>query len=298
MLFIIDMQNDFVDNEKGKLPVPGAAAIVPKIIQEIKKQEENVLKENSQAPKKGVKNPETINRILWKYNFGLIQDGTLMMQFLSSNLILPIFMLGPLLLDGNPIPEMPISFWGLFFFAGFVYTFLTLNAVSIVGVIISLDRENFLFMKSLPFSMERYLKQKFLFAFTLQSLLPVLIVVVLLFIAKIPLLFGICFILGLLTGLFTMSQFYFVRDYRFLNLDWQNLTELFGRGGGNFIQSISIFGSVFVGIILITAFTFLLISLGPVGRNIASALMVFIPVIISGWVTYRYEEKFWKQFAE
>lgn len=40
MLFIIDMQNDFVDNEKGKLPVPGAAAIVPKILQEIKKQEE------------------------------------------------------------------------------------------------------------------------------------------------------------------------------------------------------------------------------------------------------------------
>lgn len=40
MLFIIDMQNDFVDNEKGKLPVPNAATIVPKILQEIKKQEE------------------------------------------------------------------------------------------------------------------------------------------------------------------------------------------------------------------------------------------------------------------
>lgn len=266
-------------------------------IQKTKKNEEVMSKESRKKSKKLGKQPETIHKILWKYNFGLIQDGTLMMQYLSSNLILPIFMLGPLLLGGNTIPEIPNYFWGLFFFAGFVYTFLTLNAVSVVGIIISLDRENFLYMKSLPFSMENYLKQKFLFAFSVQSSLPVLIVVILLFMAKIPLLFGICFILGLLTGLFTMSQFYFVRDYRFLRLDWQNLTELFGRGGGNFVQSMSIFGSVFVGIILITAFTFLLTSLDPVWRNLASSLMIFIPVVIAGSVTYRYEKKFWKQFT-
>lgn len=40
MLFIIDMQNDYVDDKKGKYPVPNATAIVPNIIQEIKKQEE------------------------------------------------------------------------------------------------------------------------------------------------------------------------------------------------------------------------------------------------------------------
>lgn len=40
MLFIIDMQNDFVDNEKGVLAVPNAAKIVPKIIEEIHHQEE------------------------------------------------------------------------------------------------------------------------------------------------------------------------------------------------------------------------------------------------------------------
>lgn len=40
MLFIIDMQNDYVDNEKGKLSVLNATTIVPKILQETKKQEE------------------------------------------------------------------------------------------------------------------------------------------------------------------------------------------------------------------------------------------------------------------
>lgn len=40
MLFIIDMQNDFVDEEKGILAVQGAEKIVPKIIEEIHRQEE------------------------------------------------------------------------------------------------------------------------------------------------------------------------------------------------------------------------------------------------------------------
>lgn len=40
MLFIIDMQNDYVDEEKGILAVQGAEKIVPKIIKEIHRQEE------------------------------------------------------------------------------------------------------------------------------------------------------------------------------------------------------------------------------------------------------------------
>ncbi|MCM3511916.1 cysteine hydrolase family protein [Carnobacterium inhibens] len=39
MLFVIDMQNDFVDEEKGVLSVKNAEKLVPKIIQEIKEQE-------------------------------------------------------------------------------------------------------------------------------------------------------------------------------------------------------------------------------------------------------------------
>lgn len=39
MLFVIDMQNDYVDQEKGILAVPGADKIVPKIIEEIHRQE-------------------------------------------------------------------------------------------------------------------------------------------------------------------------------------------------------------------------------------------------------------------
>ena len=261
--------------------------------------EEKVTNEKKKGTtRKVTKQPATVNQSLWKYNFGLIQDGTLMMQFLSSSIILPIFMLGPLLLNGLELPEIPPYFWGLFFFAGFVYTFLTLSSISIVGVIISLDRENFLYMKSLPFSMKNYLRLKFLFAFTVQSSLPVIVSIILMIVAKVPLIFGISFVLGLLIGLFTMSQFYFVRDYRFLNLDWQNLTELFGRGGGNFVQAITIFMTALVGIIAIAGFTFLLITLSSVGRVIASSIMVLVPVLIAGLFTYHYQKNFWPQFDD
>lgn len=242
--------------------------------------------------------PRSVNQTLWKYNFGLIQDGTLMMQFLSSNIILPIFLIGPIFLNGLTLDQAPLYFWGLFFIAGFFYNFLTLNSISVVGVIISLDRENFLYMKSLPFSMRNYLRQKFLFAFFLQAVLPFIIATVLLVMAKAPLLLLFCFLCGLLAGLFTMCQFYFVRDYRFLNLDWQNLTELFGRGGGNFVQALIIFGTTIVGALVVTGFAFLLLSLGPIGRIVASLLMVLLPLSAAAALTYRYQKKFWPQFDE
>ncbi|SFH65789.1 cysteine hydrolase family protein [Pisciglobus halotolerans] len=40
MLFVIDMQNDYVDPEKGAMVVEGAKEIVPNILQEIRRQEE------------------------------------------------------------------------------------------------------------------------------------------------------------------------------------------------------------------------------------------------------------------
>lgn len=40
MLFIIDMQNDFVDQKRGKMPVKGAEELVPGILEKIRTYEE------------------------------------------------------------------------------------------------------------------------------------------------------------------------------------------------------------------------------------------------------------------
>lgn len=41
MLFIVDMQNDFIDQDNGKMAVKDANYLVPKIIEKIEKYEEN-----------------------------------------------------------------------------------------------------------------------------------------------------------------------------------------------------------------------------------------------------------------
>lgn len=242
--------------------------------------------------------PTTVNQTLFKYNFGIIQDGTLIMQFLSSKLILPLVVIGPVLFNGFDLATVPILLWPVFFFAGLMYTFLTLNAVSIVGVIISLDRENFLYLKSLPFSMAQYLRQKFLFAFGIELIIPVLLTIVLMVFFQIPLLFGALFLAGLIVGTLALSHYYFVRDYRLLDLEWQNLTELFSRGAGTWIQVISIFITMFFGVLAVMAISLVILALPPVGQVLFSIAMVLVPLALSAGLLMRYKKTFWKQFEE
>lgn len=44
MLFIIDMQNDFIDQERGKMPVKDSHILIPGIIEKIKKYEKKAKK--------------------------------------------------------------------------------------------------------------------------------------------------------------------------------------------------------------------------------------------------------------
>lgn len=282
--------------------------VIPNFYGEQKDSAENETQEQTEKPiqnKKSfvgsrVKNakPESVNRILWKYNAGLIQDGTLIMQFISSKILFPVLLLGPTLWGGLDLSAIPLDYWGVFFFGGFIYAFLTLNSISIVGVIISLDRENFLYMKSLPFSMKRYLKQKLWFAYAIELIIPLALGVIFMVLIKLPILLGLLLLLGLVIGTYALCLFYFVRDHKKLYIDWQNLTELFNRGGGNFIQVISIMGSIFIGVILVALLSFLVTALPPIGRLAVSVLAVLVPIAGSASVIKWYNKQFWPQFEE
>lgn len=253
-------------------------------------------KKQPPTAKSADRKPTTVNQTLFKYHLGLIQDGTLIMQFLSSKLLMPLILIGPTVFNGMVLDDLPLLLWPVFFFAGFVYTFLSLNAISIVGVIISLDRENFLYLKSLPFSMQHYLKGKFWFSFGIELVIPFLLAVVAIFFLKVPLVLGLLFIAGLIIGTLGLSLYYFVRDYRLLDLEWQNLTELFNRGGGTWVQVISIFASVFVGILVVVVVTIALLSLPLMPRIVLSLIVALIPLAFTANLLFRYNKTFWPQF--
>lgn len=243
------------------------------------------------------KRPTSVKRTLFKYNLGLIQDGTLIMQFLSSKVLMPLVVIGPTILEGASLADIPLLLWPAFFFGGFIYTFLSLNAISIVGVIISLDRENFLYMKSLPFSMRNYLGFKFLFAFGIELLIPFLFGVLAIIFLQVPIVLGLLFLAGLTVGTLGLSLYYFVRDFRKLDLEWQNLTELFNRGGGTWLQVISIFGTVFIGILATVAVVMGLLFLPSIGQIALSIVVMLIPIAFTVGLLMYYKNKFWSQFA-
>lgn len=240
----------------------------------------------------------SVNRTLWKYNFGLIQEGTLIMQHLSSSIVFPvIILLGPIFTNRIYLGDMTLQYWALFFFAGFAYASLTLSATSIIGVIISLDRENFMYLKSLPFSMKNYLKQKFLFAFIVETLIPLILGIVFIFIAKLPLLLGVLFLAGLIIGIFLLCHHYFARDFRLLYLEWQNLTELFNRGGV-FIQFVSLFSSLIIGLISILLINYFLNNLTPIWQTIVSVLTAAIPILACVSTVKWYNKRFWSHLSD
>lgn len=246
--------------------------------------------------KSGTQKSTSIEQTLLKYNFSLIQDSTLMMQYLSSNIVVPIMMMGSLVINTISLADLSVStWWGLVFLIGFVYSLMTLTSLSIVGVIISLERENFLFIKSLPFSLKFYLKKKFWFAFAVQLLLPLVISLGVMLMLKLPWLLLLSFWAGLGVGIYTLSEQYFVRDYKYLNLQWQNITELFSRGGGNFIQAIRLFGALALGAAVCVIAAIVLLAVPPIWQSILSLLFILVPLAITVWRTKHYQKKFWHQ---
>lgn len=256
--------------------------------------EHTVLRKKGQASRQ----PLSMRKTLLKYNFGLIQDGTLMMQYLSSNVVFPVLLIVPLL-TGEGFSFMNLSaesWWGLIFFIGYLYAYMTLNAISIVGVIISLDRENYDYIKSLPFSMKYYLQTKFWFAFALELILPLIIALAMMLYIQLPWLLILCFLAGVGIGIYGLSEYYFVRDHRLLNVEWQNLTELYNRGGGNIVQAMRIFGVLIVGTLIVLLVVSLMSNLSAIGKLILSIILVTAPTMFTVIRSKNYRKTFWQSF--
>ena len=270
-------------------------AVIPGLYRQSDGQRITSKKVKSSITQKQVKTP-TVKRTLLKYNISLILDGTLMMQYISSNIIFPVIWLGPMLSGNNFFQVLePSKWWGLAIIIGLFYSYLTMSPMSTVGVIISLERENFLYIKSLPFSMKEYLRVKFWFAYVFQLLLPFAVSFVLILFTKVHWLLAISFFVGLTIGILGLSEHYFARDYRLLNLDWQNLTELFSRGGGNFIYAIRIFAALIVGVLVVVGAGFLLNALNPLGQQILSVSLLIVPIAVIFLLHQRHKEKFWSK---
>ncbi|MHC5269513.1 ABC transporter [Enterococcus sp. LJL98] len=243
------------------------------------------------------KEHQTTKQLLRSYNLQLIKEPNIAMQVLSSSLVLPVVMLVSaggvmtrLLAD-----SLSLHFIGVVFVVGLFVAYMSCNQTSFVANLISLDRENYDFIQTLPLSKKTYLKQKFLIGFGIQALLTSVILLGAGLYLKISWILLLAALLGGLLGSYLLSLFYFARDYRLLLTNWTSVTQLFQRGGGNLLMGLLIFVGMFVGFAIIGGYAF------------ATAVLPFAPLtplvlggilLLSGGILYFYQVRFWEQLEK
>lgn len=202
---------------------------------------------------------ESINKTLVKHHLSSLQNATLLTNtFLMPLLYLAMFIV-PILNNGKEIGRFfNENYFGIAFLAGILIGSLCVMPASIVGVGISLEKSNFYFIKSLPISFSYFLKHKFVTLITLQLAVPTFIYFLVgFFLLKLSILVLLSFILGLVFMGLIEGQFIYRRDYKHLFLNWQEVTQLFNRGLGQWLLVGSLFGMMIIGSFLIGISIFL-----------------------------------------
>jgi len=106
---------------------------------------------------------------------------------------------------------------------------LNTGGANLTGIGISLERENYDYLKVLPFDMARYLKFKFWNLFVIQSILPFILLAIFSFVVGVQLIAILLMLIAWTLTCLAWSAWGYHRDKRLLVTNWSNVTELFNR---------------------------------------------------------------------
>lgn len=239
---------------------------------------------------------QSLRKQMWRYNFQLMKNPNLIMQVLTSSLVMPVVFLSTFTItSGLNFQSLGLRFGGVFFVAGLFLALMMTNQTAFIANIISLDRENFDFIKSLPLPLRNYLSYKFWPASLIQLGMVELVGIVAVFLLKLPLTLALSLLGGVLWGTLLCSLYYFRRDYRLLNLTWTNFSQLFTRGGGNFGFALVMMVSFIGGIVIVGIYAALMTFPLPAGIQLAINLGV-LGILLALSLVFLIEQRyFWKK---
>jgi len=240
-------------------------------------------------------------QVFLKYQLRQLTDTTLILQMLFSKFYLPIIMIGPVLFNDATadlsILEMIPHLWGAYLIIGLVLSLVMITETSISGVIISFDKENYHYLKSLPLSFRGYLKYKFIFAFLFEWLLGALLILGVSVYIGIPVIGILLLLVGYTVGTYINSLYYYMRDYRLLDLEWSNFNELMQRGMSQAARIFLQFIIIFIGAFAIFAFLFWFVFVISDSMRLFISIGTIIVLSLLAFGVYYYaENKFWSQF--
>lgn len=164
-----------------------------------------------------------------KYNFDLIfKDSSVISSAVVTSSITPVFYIFPAFLKFNNINQVN-NFIITVGVAGLVAVCQYIYPSNLSSIIISLDRENFKYIKSLPIDMSKYMINKLFVAVFVNGIIPLSFYLVFTVYFKLNMLSIICglFVYVLIASSLAINWMMF--DYKNLLDNWQNITELMSR---------------------------------------------------------------------
>ena len=236
-------------------------------------------------------------KFMIRYTLRQLMEGSVLTQTIIAAGILPYLFL------------IPIAFSLSNIFVGFSFmNFLNLNTFlpfamlitfiaffntggnNLLAVGISLERENYYYLKVLPFDMHQFLERKFWILFAIQSAIPVILMTVICTVLRLPIYMTLGIILSWGIISLGLSRWGYARDLKLFTPTWTNVIELLNRmrsGVKSVIFPVVLFGFLFGAV-------FLLIHLPEWNRTFVWFITIAYVVLILGlsiFATFYYKKK-------
>ena len=232
-----------------------------------------------------------------RYTLRQLMEGSVLTQTIIAAGILPYLLLIPILLDfsGAPTEISFMNFLNLNTFLPFAMlitfiAFFNTGGNNLLAVGISLERENYYYLKVLPFDMHQFLERKFWILFAIQSIIPVILMTVICTVLRLPIYMTLGIILSWGIISLGLSRWGYARDLKLFTPTWTNVIELLNRMRSGFksvIFVVVLFGFIFGAV-------YLLIHLPEWNRTFVWFITIAYVVVILGgsiFATFYYKKK-------
>ena len=219
---------------------------------------------------------------LIKRNLKLLLNSTISTTVFTNLLItLGIFVIPIIEIRKHGGITLPPIFYPVAMTIGFTLAlYINSNPMNFTSIAISLEKQDYYFLKSLPFDFKKYLKIKLAIATCLQLSFGLFALIVMLVITKTPILLAIATIISYIISSLVFSFYSYTSDYKKLYLNWNTITDLANRSSINqVLLTVLAFGAILL-LVLLNVVTFFLIAMLPSSANIVGILYSLILIIL------------------
>ena len=219
---------------------------------------------------------------LIKRNVKLLLNSTISTTVFTNLLItLGIFIIPIIEIRKHGGITLPPIFYPVAMTIGFTLAlYINSNPMNFTSIAISLEKQDYYFLKSLPLDFKKYLKIKLAIATCLQLSFGLFALIMMLIITETPILLAIVTIISYIISSLVFSFYSYTSDYKKLYLNWNTITDLANRSSINqVLLTILAFGAILL-LVLLNVVTFFLIVMVPSSANIVGIIYSLILIIL------------------